>query len=102
MFGADRDAVEVLYRVSAGYDKAANGRIMRRTHPFHRTGGLPAALLCCIAPFSSVVADPGTTTFTGEQTVTVIKTPPEILTRQKLPNIVGISAEAARTSRINR
>jgi uncharacterized RmlC-like cupin family protein len=32
-------------------------------------------------------------TSTAEQTVTVVKTPPEILTRQKLPNFVGISAE---------
>jgi uncharacterized RmlC-like cupin family protein len=64
-----------------------------RTHPFHRIGGLLTALLCCIAPFTPVVADPEATTSTGEQTVTVIETPPEILTRQKLPNFVGISAE---------
>ena len=64
-----------------------------RTHPLHRTSGLLTALLCCIAPFSSVVATPEATTSTDEQTVTVVKTPPEILTRQKLPNFVGISAE---------
>ena len=64
-----------------------------RTHPLHRTSGLLTALLCCMAPFSSVVADPEAMTSTAEQTVTVIKTPPEILTRQKLPNFVGISAE---------
>ena len=64
-----------------------------RTHPLHRTTGLLTALLCCIAPFSSVVAAPEATTSTEEQTVTVIKTPPEVLTRQKLPNFVGISAE---------
>ena len=64
-----------------------------RTHPFHRTSCLLTALLCFIAPFSSVVADPEATTSTEEQTVTVIKTPPEVLTRQKLPNFVGISAE---------
>ncbi|MEA3276843.1 MAG: cupin domain-containing protein [Pseudomonadota bacterium] len=64
-----------------------------RKHPFHRTSGHLTALLCCISPFTSVAADPGATTSTGEQTVTVIKTPPEILTRQKLPNFVGISAE---------
>jgi len=64
-----------------------------RTHPLHRTSGLLTALLCCIAPFSSVVADLAAMMSTAEQTVTVIKTPPEILTRQKLPNFVGISAE---------
>jgi len=64
-----------------------------RMHPLHRVSGLLTALLCCIAPFSSVVADPEATTSTAEQTVTVIKTPPEVVTRQKLPNFVGISAE---------
>lgn len=66
-----------------------------RTHPLHRTSGLLAAVLCCIAPFSSVVADHEATTTmsTDEQTVTVIKTPSEVLARQKLPNFVGISAE---------
>ena len=64
-----------------------------RTHPLHRTSGLLTALFCCIAPFSSVVADLAAMMSTAEQTVTVIKTPPEILTRQKLPNFVGISAE---------
>jgi len=64
-----------------------------RAHPLHRTSGLLTALLCCIGPFASVVADPEATTSTAEQTVTLVKTPPEILTRQKLPNFVGISAE---------
>jgi uncharacterized RmlC-like cupin family protein len=32
---------------------------------------------------------------TGEQRLTLIKSPPEILTRQKLPNFVGISAQSA-------
>lgn len=64
-----------------------------RTHPLRRTSALCNALLCCIAPFTSVIADPEATTSTAEQTVTVIKTPPEVLTRQKLPNFVGISAE---------
>ena len=64
-----------------------------RAHPLHRTSGLLTALLCCIAPFTPVVADPEEATSAGEQTVTVIETPPEILTRQKLPNFVGISAE---------
>ena len=64
-----------------------------RTHLLHRTGGLLTALLCCIAPFTPVVADPEATASTAEQTVTLIRTPPEVLTRQKLPNFVGISAE---------
>jgi uncharacterized RmlC-like cupin family protein len=64
-----------------------------RTHTLQRSSGLLAALLCCIAPFSSAIADPEATTSTAEQTVIVIKTPPEILTHQKLPNFVGISAE---------
>ena len=66
-----------------------------RAHDLHWTNGLLTALLCCIAPFSSAVAGPEATTSSGEQTVTVIKTPPEILTRQKLPNFVGVSAETA-------
>ena len=66
-----------------------------RTHPFYRSGHLLTALLCCMAPFSPVVADPEATASTDEQTVTAIRTPPEILTRQKLPNFVGISAETA-------
>jgi uncharacterized RmlC-like cupin family protein len=67
---------------------------MMSKHPFHRTGRLLTALLCCTAPFSPVVADPGATS-AGEQTVTVIRTPPEILTRQRLPNFLGISAQSA-------
>jgi uncharacterized RmlC-like cupin family protein len=47
-----------------------------------------------MAPFSPVVADAEATS-AGEQTVTVIRTPPEILTRQRLPNFVGISAQSA-------
>ena len=64
---------------------------MLRTHQV-RTGGLAAALLCLL-PFAAVVADPGAVPEAGGQTVTVVRTPPEILTRQKLPNFVGISAE---------
>ena len=64
-----------------------------RAHPLRRTTGPCTALLCCLLPFSPVVADPEATTSTAGRTVTVIETPPEILTRQKLPNFVGISAE---------
>jgi uncharacterized RmlC-like cupin family protein len=67
-----------------------------RNHPVHRSGGLPAAaLLCCLVPSSPVMADPEATPTAGEQAVTLVRTPPEILTRQGLPNFVGISAETA-------
>ena len=66
---------------------------MRPTHPL-RAAGLPAALLCLL-PFAAVVADPGAAPATDGQTVTLVRTPPEILTRQRLPNFVGISAETA-------
>jgi len=65
-----------------------------RNHPVHRTAGLAAALLC-LFPFSPVVADPGAAPSADGQTVTVVRTPPEILTRQRLPSFVGISAETA-------
>jgi uncharacterized RmlC-like cupin family protein len=68
---------------------------MMRAHPLRRTSGPCTALLCWLLPFSPVVADPEATTSTAGRTVTVIKTPPEILTRQKLPNFVGISSETA-------
>ena len=42
-----------------------------------------------------MAADPGIQEPPSGQTVTLIKTPPEILTRQNLPDFVGVSAETA-------
>ena len=53
------------------------------------------ALLFSIGPWSLVAADPEAPATSAAQAVTVIKSPPEILTRQRLPNFVGISAETA-------
>ena len=68
---------------------------MITTHPFHGIGSVLAALLCCTCPFSLAAADSEASTSRKAQAVTVIKTPHEILTRQKLPNFVGISAQTA-------
>ena len=66
------------------------------TRQFSRRIGLALnALLFCIGPLSLVVADPEARATSAAQAVTVIKSPPEILTRQRLPNFVGISAETA-------
>jgi len=66
-----------------------------KAHPLHTVGRLLTALFSCIAALPAVAADPVAPLPTGEQAVTVIKSPPEILTRQKLPNFVGISAQTA-------
>jgi len=66
---------------------------MMREHPFNAIGGVLTALLLCVGPIRLCAADPETSTPVGDQAVTLIKTPHEILTRQKLPNFVGISAE---------
>ena len=57
-------------------------------------GRLAAALLFCSGSTQLMAAEPGPPP-RGAQAVTLIKTPPEILTRQKLPNFVGISAQTA-------
>ena len=66
-----------------------------RTRRIKSVGGLLTALLCCNLASASAAADPDVTTSPEPQQVTLIKSPPEILTRQKLPNFVGISAETA-------
>jgi len=66
-----------------------------RKHPPPNIGRLAVALLFCFGCNQSMAADPEPSAPTGTQAVTLIKTPPEILTRQKLPNFVGISAETA-------
>jgi uncharacterized RmlC-like cupin family protein len=60
----------------------------------HGISGLLAAALFFTVP-SAPAADPDASEISPPQAVTLIKTPPEILTRQKLPNFVGISAETA-------
>lgn len=69
---------------------------MMREYPFNAIGGVLTALLLCVGPVRLTAADPETSTPGGDQAVTLIKTPHEILTRQKLPNFVGISAQTAR------
>lgn len=66
-----------------------------RTRRIKSVGGLLTALLFCNLASASAAADPDVTTSLEPQQVTLIKSPPEILTRQKLPNFVGISAETA-------
>ena len=58
-------------------------------------GRLMAALLFCFGSLQLMAADSETSTPGDEQAVTLIKTPLEILTSQKLPNFVGISAQTA-------
>ena len=56
---------------------------------------MAAALLFCFGSVQLTAADPDAPPPAGVQAVTLIKTPPKILTRQKLPNFVGISARTA-------
>jgi uncharacterized RmlC-like cupin family protein len=58
-------------------------------------GCLVAALVFCSLAATPAVADPEHAADAAPQQVTLIKSPPEILTRQKLPNFVGISAQTA-------
>jgi uncharacterized RmlC-like cupin family protein len=58
-------------------------------------GGLLAALVVCHLAAMPAAADPDGTTSPAPQQVTLIKSPPEILSRQNLPNFVGISAQTA-------
>lgn len=66
-----------------------------RTRPILSSGGLLAPLLFCSIASVPAAADTDVTTSSAQQQVTLIKSPPEILTRQKLPNFLGISAETA-------
>jgi uncharacterized RmlC-like cupin family protein len=66
-----------------------------KTRHTHGVCGLLATLLFCSVASSPAAADPDVTTSPAPQQVMLIKSPPEILTRQKLPNFVGISAETA-------
>ncbi len=65
------------------------------TRPMNSTGGLLAALAFCNLAAMPAAADSDGTTSPAPQQVTLIRSPPEILTRQKLPNFVGISAQTA-------
>ena len=65
------------------------------TNPFRIARAPLAALLCCGASSPPAAAQPEATESAGEQRVVVVKSPPEIMTRQRLPNFVGISAETA-------
>jgi len=66
-----------------------------RTPRINGIGGLLAALLFWSLASSPAAADPDVRTSPDPQQVTLVKSPPEIFTRQKLPNFVGISAETA-------
>jgi uncharacterized RmlC-like cupin family protein len=63
--------------------------------PINRTAPLATALLFCIGSFDALAGDPGDPVTVAKQEVTLVKTPSEILTRQNLPNFVGISAKTA-------
>ena len=65
------------------------------TRPMNSTGGLLAAFLFCNLAAAPAAAEPDVENSPAPQQVTLIKTPAEILTRQKLPNFVGISAQTA-------
>jgi len=56
---------------------------------------LVAALSCAIGATDLLAGEPDAPASSPAQTVTVIKSPPEVFTKQKLPNFVGISAETA-------
>ena len=65
------------------------------THRIRRLGQSVSAVAICLGSLQPTLADTAPPGGVTEQAVTVIKSPPEILTRQKLPNFVGISAETA-------
>jgi uncharacterized RmlC-like cupin family protein len=65
------------------------------TRTMNASGRLVAALVVCTLAATPAAADPEHTASAAPQQVTLIKSPPEILTRQKLPNFVGISAQTA-------
>jgi len=56
---------------------------------------LLAALSFAIGATDLLAGKPDAPASLPAQTVTVIKSPPEVFTKQKLPNFVGISAETA-------
>jgi uncharacterized RmlC-like cupin family protein len=64
-------------------------------HSIQRPGRLVPALALCLVCLQPAQAEPAGPDGDRGQTVTVIKSPPEILTRQNLPNFVGVSGETA-------
>jgi uncharacterized RmlC-like cupin family protein len=58
-------------------------------------GGTSVVLTTCLLAAAAASAAEPATPASG-RSITVIKTPPEIMTRQGLPNFVGISAQTAR------
>ncbi len=65
-----------------------------RTRKNDRIALLAASFAACAGPLGYLAAD-ATLTVADERTVTLIRTPPEIMTRQRLPSFVGISAQTA-------
>jgi uncharacterized RmlC-like cupin family protein len=61
---------------------------------FRSTTGPAAALFFCAGSLTAAADPPGPAP-AGGQEVVLIESPPELFTRQKLPNFVGISAETA-------
>jgi len=59
------------------------------------TVGLLAALVVCNFAATPAAADPDGATSPVPQQVTLIRSPHEILSRQKLPKFVGSSAQTA-------
>jgi len=68
---------------------------MMTKQPTRHIGRLAAAFLFSLGSTQLTAAELDAPPPAGAQAVTLIKTPPEILTRQKLPNFVGISARTA-------
>jgi uncharacterized RmlC-like cupin family protein len=68
---------------------------MMTKQPTRHIGRLAAVVLCTLGSTQLTAAETAAQPPTGAQAVTLIKTPPQILTRQKLPNFVGISAQTA-------
>ena len=66
-----------------------------KSQPTRHIGRLAAVVLCTLGSTQLTAAETAAQPPTGAQAVTLIKTPPQILTRQKLPNFVGISAQTA-------
>jgi len=65
----------------------------KRFQPFSMRHVVAVAGL--VAAASTAAGDTASGPASAEQRVTVIKSPPEIMTRQHLPNFVGISADTA-------
>jgi uncharacterized RmlC-like cupin family protein len=67
---------------------------MRQCHQPHGLG-LAAALACAIVLPPAAADEPAARPGAAAQQVVAVRSPPEIMTRQRLPSFVGISADTA-------